>query len=447
MNDDTELLRRYCEAGEDDAFGELVQRHVNLVYSAALRQLNGDAHLAADATQLVFTDLARKARSVAGHRVLAGWLFTSTRFATAKLVRGERRRHAREVQAHLMQTLTNDEPADRLDWQRVRSVLDDVMSELAENDREAILLRYFEGRDYASIGAKLNLAANSARMRVDRALEKLRGLLEQRGVTSTTAALATALANQAVIAAPAGLAATVAGTALAAGAAIAGSVGGGTAVAASFMSMTKLQLGLSGALAVAASTGFVVQAGANARLHADMAQLRQENAAIAPLRAENQKLSRIAAEVAELGGDDAEFARLQEQATTLKKRLQDIARVEQSRAALARNNTEVYDIARLDRQPTPRSQARPVYPAEMRSAGAAGEVVVDFVVDVNGDVQNAFALRSSQREFETAAVEAVSKWKFQPGQKGGRTVATHLQVPIVFNAIRQDATPGGMTVK
>lgn len=446
MNDDTELLRRYYEAGEEDAFGELVQRHVNLVYSAALRQLNGDAHLAADATQLVFTDLARKARSVAGHRVLAGWLFTSTRFATAKLVRGERRRHAREVQAHLMQTLTNDEPADRLDWQRVRSVLDDVMSELTDNDREAILLRFFEGRDYTSIGAKLNLAANAARMRVDRALEKLRALLEQRGVTSTTAALATALANQAVIAAPTGLAATVAGTALAAGAAVAGSVGGGTAAAASFMSMTKLQLGLSGALAVAASTGFVVQAGANARLHDEVTQLRQENAAIASIRADNQKLNRMAAEVAELRGDDAEFARLQEQATTLKTRLQDIARVEQSRAAMA-TSKEVYDISRLDRQPTPRSQARPIYPAEMRSAGTAGEVVVDFVVDVNGDVQDAFALRSSQKEFEAAAVEAVSKWKFQPGQKGGRTVATHLQVPIVFSAIRNEATSGGMTVK
>src|SRR5436190_24286509 len=102
MNDDSELLRRYADQGDEKAFAELVRRHVNLVYSAALRQVNGDAHLAADATQLVFTDLARKAGSLAGHRVLAGWLFTSTRFAAAKLIRGERRRHAREQEAQLM---------------------------------------------------------------------------------------------------------------------------------------------------------------------------------------------------------------------------------------------------------------------------------------------------------------------------------------------------------
>src|SRR4051812_38928900 len=126
MTDDAELLCRYADEGAEDAFAELVQRHVNFVYSAALRQVNGDAHLAADATQLVFTDLARKARSLVAHRVLAGWLFTSTRFATAKLIRSERRRHAREQEAQLMQDLTQDSSAAQLDWQRVRPVLDEA---------------------------------------------------------------------------------------------------------------------------------------------------------------------------------------------------------------------------------------------------------------------------------------------------------------------------------
>src|SRR5688500_1405946 len=169
MKDDIELLRCYAEEGANDAFSELVQRHVNFVYSAALRQLNGDAHLAADATQLVFADLARKAGTLLEHRVLAGWLFTSTRYATAKLVRGERRRHAREVEAQLMQEI-NDDPTAQLDWQRVRPVLDDVIGELSAADREAILLRFFEGRDYASVGAQLRLSDNTARMRVERAL-------------------------------------------------------------------------------------------------------------------------------------------------------------------------------------------------------------------------------------------------------------------------------------
>jgi len=93
---------------------------------------------------------------------------------------------------------------------------------------------------------------------------------------------------------------------------------------------------------------------------------------------------------------------------------------------------EVFDISKLDQVPVARFQARPQYPFEMRRAGIAGEVVVDFIVDSAGDVRNAYAVRSSQREFEAAAVQAVSKWKFRPGKKGGRNVNTHMQVPIVF---------------
>ena len=93
---------------------------------------------------------------------------------------------------------------------------------------------------------------------------------------------------------------------------------------------------------------------------------------------------------------------------------------------------EVFDISKLDQAPVAKFQARPQYPFEMRRAGIAGEVLVDFIVDSNGDVRNAYAARSSQREFESAAVQAVSKWKFRPGKKGGRAVNTHMQVPIVF---------------
>jgi len=93
---------------------------------------------------------------------------------------------------------------------------------------------------------------------------------------------------------------------------------------------------------------------------------------------------------------------------------------------------KVFDISMLDQTPVAKFQARPQYPFEMRRAGIAGEVVVDFIVDTNGDVHNAFSLRSSQREFESAAVQDVSKWKFKPGRKGGRDVPTHMQVPIVF---------------
>lgn len=472
MNEDADLLERYAAKGDEAAFAEFVRRHVNLVYSVALRQVNGDAHLAADAVQLVFADLARKAAELAHHRVLAAWLFTSARFAAAKLVRGEQRRHAREHQAHVMQTLNEAGGSSaQLDWQRVRPVLDEVIGELAEDDREAILLRFFEGRDFASIGTKLNLAANTARMRVDRALDKLRAQLERRGVSSTSAALAAVLADQAVVAAPAGLAATVTGAALVSGAAAAGAglassaTGAAVATGATFMSIAKLQIGLAGAITAAGATGFVLQTKTNAALQEEVAALRRETAAIETLRAENRQLARNQADAADMRRDDAEFSRLQQEAIQLRARLQQLAREEQQRAAAQQR--EVFDPSKLDIWPAPRFQARPQYPALARSSGLSGEVVVEFIVDQNGDVANARAVRSGvtggaaavkpdnfsvvttpgeqrtaiddatrarlQAEFEAAAVEAVSKWKFKPGRKSGWDVATRLQVPIVFS--------------
>jgi protein TonB len=99
---------------------------------------------------------------------------------------------------------------------------------------------------------------------------------------------------------------------------------------------------------------------------------------------------------------------------------------------------EVFDISKLDQVPVPTFQARPQYPFEMRRAGISGQVIVDFIVDANGTVRDAFAAQSTQREFESAAVQAVSKWRFKPGRKGGRVVNTHMQVPIVFTLDNQD---------
>jgi protein TonB len=108
----------------------------------------------------------------------------------------------------------------------------------------------------------------------------------------------------------------------------------------------------------------------------------------------------------------------------------NIVKIPEVRTGLS--GVEVFDISKLDQQPVPRFQARPQYPFEMRRAGISGEVMVDFIVDTNGDVRNAFAVKSSQREFEAAAVQAVSKWKFKAGRKNGHAVYTHMQVPIVF---------------
>jgi RNA polymerase sigma factor (sigma-70 family) len=198
--EDAELLRRYAEERAEDAFAELVRRHLDRVYTVALRQVGGDVHLAEDVSQRVFADLARKAAALAERPVLGGWLYRSTQFAATDVVRAERRRKRREQEAETMREITDNAGA-AVDWERLRPVLDQIMGELKDEDRDAVWLRYFEGRSFADVGTRLRVAENTARMRVDRALEKLHKALAKRGVTSTTGALAAVLGSQAVAAA------------------------------------------------------------------------------------------------------------------------------------------------------------------------------------------------------------------------------------------------------
>jgi RNA polymerase sigma factor (sigma-70 family) len=425
MLDDATLLRRYAENRSEGDFAELVRRHLNLVYSAALRQVNGDTHLAQDVTQLVFTDLARKAAQLASHRVLAGWLFTSTRFAAAKLVRGEQRRRTREQEAELMQE--SDSPA-ALDWERVRPVLDEALAELGEQDREAILLRYLEGCDFAQVGAKLALTDNAARMRVDRAVDKLRDLLARRGVTSSAAALSLALANQAVVAAPAGLAATVTGAAL---------VGSGTATAFAFMSLTKLQLGLASAVLVTGAGIYAVQEHDNVALRAELATLPQSDGEIARLRESNRVLGQTASHASNLQVSDAELARLRDEAVALQRQLQaavpPVAQTPASRASADKFTGPTLSIGELDKKPVATRLRTPAYPYELSAAGINGTVVVSFVIDASGKARDVHAVASTHHAFETAAVAAVSDWQFDPGLKDGRVVNTQASQVLEFN--------------
>lgn len=258
MLTDAELLRRYADGKSEEAFATLVSRYVDLVYSSALRQVGGDAHRAQDVTQIVFTTLARKARSLTHHPVLAGWLYTATQHAAAKAIRTEARRHAREKEAQAMHEIFAPD-STVIDWERVRPVLDDAMRELDDRDREAVLLRFFARRPFREIGTALHLSEDAARMRVERALDKLHGLLSRRGVSSTSSALALALTGQAVAAAPAGVASAVTSAALA-GAAAGVTVAGGSAAAAglfAFMSTGKIA-GTVGAAIVMAIAGFGV---------------------------------------------------------------------------------------------------------------------------------------------------------------------------------------------
>ena len=306
--DDAELLRRYSRESEEEAFAELVQRYLALVYHAALRQVGGDAPAAEDVTQKVFMLLARKAHALTEHATLAGWLHTTTRFAASETMRADRRRRAREQEAHLMQELSPPDTAAHTDWDRLRPVIDEALGELNERDREAVLLRFFANLPFAAVGARLNVSEDAARVRVDRALDKLHRLLARRGVTSTTAVLAAVFANEASAGVPAGLATTVTSAALA---------GGGAMAAVTFVSAIKIGVGIAAVAVAAGTVGLVLQYQANAQLQREVADLRQQNEELAQLRPENERLAKAQAD-AKIALTDlrAEVVSLQSQLAT-----------------------------------------------------------------------------------------------------------------------------------
>jgi RNA polymerase sigma factor (sigma-70 family) len=253
MTEDAELLRRYVRDRSEAAFAELVNRRVDLVYAVALRQVGGDEHLAEDVTQRVFADLARKAKELSSRVVLSGWLYRSAQFAAADVVRSERRRRERENESYTMhETLPNADV--NVEWKKLRPVLDEVLGELDEEDRDAVALRFFEERSFADVGHALRLSEDAARKRVTRALDKLHGLLARRGVSSTTAAVGLALANQAGVAAPAELAAAIVGGAFSQSTVAGTAAAGGTAGFLAFLGPAKFAA--TAVVVAAAAIGF-----------------------------------------------------------------------------------------------------------------------------------------------------------------------------------------------
>lgn len=208
--DDIELLRDYARNRSDEAFRALVERHINLVYHVALRQTQ-NAQSAQDVTQAVFIALAKKAATIPQKTVLAGWLFQATRFTAANMRRAEaRREHWEQKAAQMEPTCSSTEP----DVEPVAPLLNEALEQLSEVDRAAILLRFFESKSMEEIGRKLGTTEDAAKMRLSRAVEKLRNIFRKRGAVVPTATVLALLSAQGAAAAPTGLAATVATSAL-----------------------------------------------------------------------------------------------------------------------------------------------------------------------------------------------------------------------------------------
>lgn len=211
---DTELLRQYVRQNSEAAFSELVTRYVPLVYSAALRK-TGNPSVAEDVTQAVFIILARKARKLRPETALAGWLYQAARLTAANFLRTEIRRAHREQEA-IVQSHSNE--TDPETWRQIMPLLEDGMGRLGERERNAVVLRFFEGKSFQEVGMAVGVSENAAKKRVVHALEKLRKFFLKRGVNSTAAAIGETISANSVHAAPAGLAKVVSATALAKGA-------------------------------------------------------------------------------------------------------------------------------------------------------------------------------------------------------------------------------------
>ena len=250
-NDDLTLLREYSRSHSEPAFATLVSRHVNLVYSVALRQVR-ERHLAEEITQAVFIILARKADSLGDKTILPGWLCRTARYVSARAVRTEFRRQRREQEAYMQSSLNEPEPDV---WRQIAPLLDGALDRLGRKDHDALVLRFFENKSLGEVGLAIGVSEDTARMRVNRALEKLRKFFTKRGVGSTAETIAETISAHSVQAAPALLAKSVTAVAVAKGAAASTSTLTLIKGALKIMAWTKMKTAAVAVVAVIVATG------------------------------------------------------------------------------------------------------------------------------------------------------------------------------------------------
>ncbi len=276
-----ELVRAYGRHQSEQAFRTLVERHVDVVYAVALRQ-TGDRQTAQDVAQTVFLDLASKARRLPDQTILSGWLYRATRFAAANVRRAQARREHWERNAAPMEPPSMESEPDHVS--QAAPLLDEALDELPEIDRAAILLRFFERRSLGEVGRALGTTEAAAKMRVSRAIERLRQLFRRRGLAVSASVVLALLSAQSAPAAPAGLAATIAT------AAILQNAGGATVLATKgalkFMAHAQAHklAASTAALLLAASTAIVVHESMPCSVAADAPPPEPKVAAATPAK-------------------------------------------------------------------------------------------------------------------------------------------------------------------
>jgi RNA polymerase sigma factor (sigma-70 family) len=291
MTSDLDLLGRFVREKSQDAFTALVQRHVNLVYSAALRQVRSP-QLAEEITQSVFADLACDAGKFSGAgfqpaNSVIPWLYAITRRTAIDTIRKESRRQLREqiaVEMNDMNATAQSGTGVSPVWTDIEQHLDDAMAALDETDRSAILLRYFENKTLREVGEALGTNDDAAQKRVSRAVERLREFFSKRNVTIGASGLAVLISANAVQSAPIGLAVTISAAVVLAGTAVSTSTVITTTKA---IAMTTLQkTAITAVLAAAVGTG-IFEAHQAAQLHNQVQTFQHQQA---PLGEQIQEL-------------------------------------------------------------------------------------------------------------------------------------------------------------
>ncbi len=279
---DQQLLREYIGSHSESAFTELVQRHIDVVYSVALRMVR-NKHLAEDVTQAVFMALAQNSRQLANRPVFSAWLHRTTMNIAAQTVRTDVRRRVREHKAAALNPLLSTD-SDVL-WELVVPQLDNAIGELNDSDREVVLLRYFERKSAREMGNILGISDEAAQKRVNRAVDRLREALAKRGVAIGTTGLTLAISANAVQAAPVGLACTISFTAFASS-----SISGSASIAlAKSIAMTTIQKSFTVAAAIVLVGATIYEASQISQLRGQVQALQQKQL---PMANQMQQLQR-----------------------------------------------------------------------------------------------------------------------------------------------------------